>query len=76
MSSRRAWTKKLYERAMIIELNHRDTVFQWQSSFPRFLSRRTNRQSYPDLIFDNSVIVDPKVFSCFTDTLCSPNTGI
>src|SRR6266571_9124500 len=59
--------RKLYERAMIrIEA-------PWPYSFDpksisRFLSWRINWQLIPDLIVDDTVIVDPKVVVCFTDT--------
>jgi GxxExxY protein len=58
--------EKLYERAMIIELKHRRYSVSVQSS-SLFLSRGINWQFHSYLIVDDTVTVDPKVVSCFTD---------
>src|SRR6266849_5772962 len=55
--------EKLYERAMIIELNHRGHTVSVQGSFPVFYRAELIGNLVPDLI-----VVDPKVVSCFTET--------
>jgi GxxExxY protein len=60
--------EKLYERAMIIELNRRGHAVAVQTSFPVFYRAELIGNLVPDLIVDNAVIVDPKVVSAFTDT--------
>ena len=60
--------EKLYERAMIIELNHRGHSVSVQSSFPVSYRGELIGNLIPDLIVDDAVIVDPKVVSCFTET--------
>jgi GxxExxY protein len=60
--------EKLYERAIIIEPKHRGHGVSVQSSFPVFYHGELIGTLIPDLIVDDTVIVDPKVVSCFTDT--------
>jgi len=60
--------EKLYERAMIIELNRRGHVASVQGSFPVFYRAELIGNLVPDLIVDDAIIVDPKVVSCFTET--------
>jgi|ERR1043166_987616 GxxExxY protein len=60
--------EKLYERAVIIELNRLGHCVSIQSSFPVFYRGELIGNLVPDLIVDNAVIVDPKVVACFTDT--------
>ena len=55
--------EKLYERAMIIELNHRGHSVSVQSSFPISYRGELIGNLIPDLIVDDAVIVDPKVVS-------------
>jgi GxxExxY protein len=55
--------EKLYERAMIIELNHRGHSVSVQSSFPVSYRGELIGNLVPDLIVDDAVIVDPKVVS-------------
>ena len=57
-----------YERAMIIELNHRGHSVSVQSPFPVSYRGELIGNLIPDLIVDDAVIVDPKVVSCFTET--------
>jgi GxxExxY protein len=59
--------EKLYERAMIIELKHRGHSVSVQTSFPASYRGELIGNLIPDLIVDDSVIVDPKVVSCFTE---------
>jgi GxxExxY protein len=58
----------LYERAMVIELRRRGHEVAVQKSFPVFYRAELIGNLIPDLIVDNSVIVDPKVVKAFTDT--------
>ena len=58
----------LYERAMVIELRRQGYSVAVQNSFPVFYRAELIGTLIPDLIVDNSVIVDPKVVSAFTDT--------
>jgi len=60
--------EKLYERALIIELNYGGHIITAQRSFPVSYRGELIGNLIPDLIVDNAVIVDPKVVSCFTDT--------
>jgi GxxExxY protein len=60
--------EKLYERAMLIELKYRGHIVSVQRSYPVYYRRELIGNLVPDLIVDNTVIVDPKVVSCFTDT--------
>src|SRR5437879_4657112 len=57
--------EKLYERAMIIELNRRAHTVSVQRSFPVFYRAELIGNLVPDLIVDDAIIVDPKVVSCF-----------
>jgi GxxExxY protein len=58
----------LYERAMVIELRRRGHTVAIQESFPVFYRTELIGTLIPDLIVDNSIIVDPKVVKAFTDT--------
>ena len=58
----------LYERAIVIELRRRGHTVKAQESFPVFYRAELIGTLIPDLIVDNSVIVDPKVVTVFTDT--------
>ena len=60
--------EKLYERAMIIELNRRGHVVSVQTSFPVCYRGELIGNLIPDLIVDNVVIADPKVVACFSET--------
>jgi GxxExxY protein len=60
--------EKLYERAMIIELNRRGHAVSVQRSFPVFYRAELIGNLVPDLIVGDAIIVDPKVVSCFTET--------
>ncbi len=60
--------EKLYERAMIIELKRRGHTLSIQRAFPVFYRGELIGNLIPDLIVDDTVIVDPKVVACFTDT--------
>src|SRR5438046_2330657 len=58
----------LYERAMVIELRRCGHTVTIQESFPVFYRAELIGTLIPDLIVDNSIIVDPKVVKTFTDT--------
>src|SRR6266498_4715039 len=60
--------EKLYERALIIELNYGGHIITAQRSLPVSYRGELIGNLIPDLIVDNAVIVDPKVVSCFTET--------
>jgi GxxExxY protein len=58
----------LYERAMVIELRRRGHEVAVQESFPVFYRAELIGNLIPDLIVDQSIIVDPKVVSAFSET--------
>jgi GxxExxY protein len=58
----------LYERALAIELRRRGFAVAVQSSFPVFYQAELIGTLIPDLIVDDSVIVDPKVVTAFSET--------
>jgi len=58
----------LYERAMVIELRRRGHEVAVQKSFSVFYRAELIGNLIPDLIVDNSVIVDPKVVTAFNET--------
>ena len=58
----------LYERALVIELRRRGHNVAVQNSFPVFYQAELIGTLIPDLIVDDSVIVDPKVVTAFTET--------
>jgi GxxExxY protein len=58
----------LYERALGIELRRRGHTVEAQHSFPVFYRGELIGTLIPDLIVDNSVIVDPKVVSAFSES--------
>src|SRR6184192_4258635 len=60
--------EKLYERAMVIELQRRGHEMDIQHSFPVLYRDQLIGNLIPDLIVDNTIIVDPKVVSAFNDT--------
>ena len=60
--------EKLYERAMIIDLKRRGHVVSVQRSFPVYYDGELIGNLVPDLIVDETVVVDPKVVACFTET--------
>ena len=60
--------EKLYERALIIELERHGHFVSVQRSSPVSYRGELIGNLIPDLIVDNAVIVDPKVVACFTET--------
>ena len=59
--------EKLYERALTMELKRRGHVVSVQRSFPVWYCGELIGNLVPDLIVDNTIIVDPKVVVCFTE---------
>src|SRR3979409_812757 len=59
--------EKLYERAMVIELQRRSHTVEVQHSFPVFYHDELIGHLTPDLIVDETVVVDPKVVSAFNE---------
>ena len=59
--------EKLYERALVIELRRRGHTVDAQRSYPVFYNSELIGNLLPDLIVDDTVIVDPKVVSVFNE---------
>jgi GxxExxY protein len=59
--------EKLYERAMIIELKRCGHNVTAQPSYPVRYSGELIGNLVPDLIVDETIIVDPKVVATFTE---------
>ena len=59
--------EKLYERALVIELRRRGPAIDAQRSYPVFYNSELIGHLLPDLIVDDTVIVDPKVVSAFNE---------
>ncbi len=60
--------EKLYERAMALELRHRGHNVVAQRSFPVSYRGELIGNLLPDLIVDDTIIVDSKVVSAFSET--------
>jgi GxxExxY protein len=60
--------EKLYERALVLELNARGHKVDQQKQFPVYYRDQVIGILVPDSIADDLVIVDPKVVSAFNDT--------
>jgi GxxExxY protein len=59
--------EKLYERALTIELRRRGHTVDAQRRFPVFYQTEVIGDLVPDLIVDNTIVVDPKVVSAFNE---------
>lgn len=59
--------EKLYERALVIELTKRGHRAEPQRQYPVFYDDHHIGTLIPDLIVDDSVIVDCKVVTAFAD---------
>ena len=59
--------EKLYERAMVIELRRRGHVVEAQREFPVFYRDEPTGYLTPDLIVDDTIIVDPNVVAAFNE---------
>src|SRR2546427_8456081 len=60
--------EKLYENALIIELQARGHTVEQQREYPVHYRRHFIGKLIPDLIVDTKVIADTKVVSAFNDT--------
>jgi GxxExxY protein len=67
--------EKLYERAMVIELRQRGHQVEVQRQLPVFYQNELIGQLAPDLIVDNTIIVDPKVVSAFNEAHIAQMVG-
>ena len=60
--------EKLYERALVIELQKRGHKVDQQTQFPVHYDGQQIGNLIPDLIVDDQVIADPKVVTTFNDS--------
>ncbi|NCC53263.1 MAG: GxxExxY protein [Spartobacteria bacterium] len=60
--------EKLYENALVIELRERGHEVEQQKRFPVTFKGHLIGTLVPDMIVDNTVVVDPKVVVAFNDT--------
>ncbi len=60
--------EKLYENALVIELQARGRSVEQQREYPVFYRGHFIGKLIPDLIVDGKVIADPKVVTEFNDT--------
>jgi GxxExxY protein len=60
--------EKLYENALLLELQSRGHSVEQQREYPVFYRRQFIGKLTPDLIVDGKVIVDPKVATAFNDS--------
>ena len=67
--------EKLYERAMVIELRRRGHAVDAQREFPVFYRGELIGHLTPDLIVDDTIIVDPKVVSAFNEAHIAQMVG-
>jgi GxxExxY protein len=59
--------EKLYENAVVIELQSRGHSIEQQREFPVYYRGHFIGKLVPDLIVDSRVLIDPKVVSAFAD---------
>jgi GxxExxY protein len=67
--------EKLYERALVIELERRGHTVEAQRRFPVFYQTELIGDLVPDLIVDNLVVVDPKVVATFNEAHIAQMVG-
>ena len=67
--------EKLYERALVIELQQRSHTVEAQHRFPVFYHGELIGDLVPDLIVDNVVVVDPKVVAVFNEAHIAQMVG-
>jgi GxxExxY protein len=60
--------EKLYENALVLELQARSHQAEQQREFPVYYRGHFIGKLIPDLIVDGLVIADPKVVTAFTDS--------
>jgi GxxExxY protein len=59
--------EKFYENALVIELAARGHKVEQQREYPVYYKGHFIGKMIPDLIVDDKIVVDPKVFTIFTD---------
>lgn len=67
--------EKLYENALVIELERRGHKVSQQENFSVHYKGQFIGRLIPDLIVDDVVIVDPKVVSAFNETHVAQMVG-
>ena len=67
--------EKLYENALVIELERRGHKVRQQENFPVHYKEHFIGRLVPDLIVDDLVIVDPKVVTAFNETHVAQMVG-
>ena len=67
--------EKLYENALVIELERRGHKVSQQENFSVHYKGQCIGRLIPDLIVDDLVIVDPKVVSSFNETHIAQMVG-
>jgi GxxExxY protein len=67
--------EKLYERALVLELQRRGHAVDVQRRFPVFYHSDLIGDLVPDLIVDNLVVVDPKVVAAFNEAHIAQMVG-
>ena len=60
--------EKLYENALVLELQARGHTVEQQKEYPVFYRGHFIGKLIPDLIADGKVIADPKVVTAFNET--------
>jgi GxxExxY protein len=68
--------EKLYERALVIELRRRGHTVNAERSYPVFYNRELIGHLLPDLIVDDTAIVDPKVVSALNEAHTAQNDRV
>lgn len=67
--------EKLYERALVLELQRRGHSVEVQRRFPVFYHSELIGDLVPDLIVDNLVVVDPKIVAAFNEAHIAQMVG-
>ena len=67
--------EKIYERALVIELQKRGHRIDQQKDFPVYYDGQHIGTLIPDLIVDKLVIADPKVVTAFHETHAAQMLG-
>jgi GxxExxY protein len=67
--------EKLYERALVLELQKRGHAVEVQRRFSVFYHGELIGDLVPDLIVDNLVVVDPKVVAAFNEAHIAQMVG-
>lgn len=60
--------EKLYENALVLELQARGHITEQQKDYPVYYRGHFIGKLVPDLIVDNKAIADPKVVTAFNET--------